>query len=172
MINTPKVLHSLSTLSIYKINIYLQQENDQQTLALRSGSRKCLFYIQEYGDASAQSELVKANYSGVLDIAIITASGHGEEEDKEINYGLDYISNFLECINHRKYYQPQFPPQPLLVRRSDEQIEEEGGNEEIDSQQLNKGFSGKIKNSANRAKGMILNYFIEQGNQKPYWYNW
>ncbi|KAA6362307.1 MAG: hypothetical protein EZS28_042166, partial [Streblomastix strix] len=63
-----------------------------------------------------------------------------------------------------------FPPQPLLVRRSDEQIEEEGGNEEVDSQQSNKGRgkSNHINIWANEAKGAILNNFIEQGNRKPY----
>ncbi|KAA6340542.1 MAG: hypothetical protein EZS28_052527, partial [Streblomastix strix] len=64
-------------------------------------------------------------------------------------------------------YNATFPPQPLLVRRSVEQIEEEGGNEEIDSQIINKRYSDNINSQANRAKGWILNYFIEQGNTKP-----
>ncbi|KAA6386906.1 MAG: hypothetical protein EZS28_017569 [Streblomastix strix] len=149
MSNSPKALHSLITLSIYKIGTHFNQVNDQQTLAIRNNSRGCLLHIHQYGDASDQSKLVNVNYSGVLVIAISTASGHGEEEDGN-----------------------SFPPQPLLAHRSDEQIEEEGGNEEIDSQLINEGFSGNIKNSANWAKGAILNYFIEQGNTRPDWYNW
>ncbi|KAA6376679.1 MAG: hypothetical protein EZS28_027791 [Streblomastix strix] len=168
VIKTPKALHSLTTLSIYKIGTHLSQENDQQTLALKSSSIECLHYIQEYGDASAQSELVNANYTGVLVIAISTASGSVEEKDYEIYWGLDQISNFLYNLNQGIKY--LFPPQPLLARRSDEQIEEEGGNEEIDSQLINKGISGNIKDYANRAKGATLNYFIEQGNPKPSWY--
>ncbi|KAA6355492.1 MAG: hypothetical protein EZS28_048981 [Streblomastix strix] len=148
------------------IGTHLSYENDQLTLALRSGSIECLHYIQEYGDAYDQSELVNANYTGVLVIAISTASGHGEEEDEQIKDGLSLIYRFLYDINQGIKY--LFPPQPLLARRSDEQIEEEGGNEEIDSQLINKGHQYcDIKNSANRAKGAILNYFIEQGNPKP-----
>ncbi|KAA6367025.1 MAG: hypothetical protein EZS28_037448 [Streblomastix strix] len=168
LINTPKALHSLITLSIYKIGTHFNQENDQQTLALRSGSIECLWLIQLYGDASAQSELVNANYTGVLVIAISTASGHGKKYDNEIRIGLYYIYIFLRCLNKGKQF--SFPPQPLLAHRSDEQLEEEGGNEEIDSQLMNKGFNSDIKNNANETKGEILNYFIDQGNRRPYWY--
>ncbi|KAA6390993.1 MAG: hypothetical protein EZS28_013480 [Streblomastix strix] len=170
VINTPKVLHSLTTLSIYKIGTHFNQENDQQTFALRSGNIGCLWYIQFFADASVQSELVNANYTGVLVITVSTASGHGEEYDNEIYWGLDQISNFLRCLNKWKYYNATFPPQPLLARRADEQIEEEGGNEEIDSQQKNKAFSCNIKDNANRAKGSIFNYFIEQVNTRLSWY--
>ncbi|KAA6365790.1 MAG: hypothetical protein EZS28_038683 [Streblomastix strix] len=166
VINTPNALHSLCTLSSYKINIHFKQENDQQTLALRSGSRTCLWYIQLWGDASTQSELVNANYTGVLVIAISTASGSGEEQDNDIQYGLFRITEFIRCLNNEK--QNSFPPQPLLAHRSDEQIEEEGGNEEIDSQLINKGhYYYNIDFQANETKGAILNYFIEQGNPKP-----
>ncbi|KAA6390872.1 MAG: hypothetical protein EZS28_013604 [Streblomastix strix] len=117
---------------------------------------------------SAHSELINARYVGVLVIAISTASGSGEEQDVEISNRLNNISDFIRCLNQGRYYnETQFPPQPLLVRRSVEQIEEEGGNEEIQSQLINKGYSDNIKNSAIRAKGMILNYFIEQGNPRP-----
>ncbi|KAA6374346.1 MAG: hypothetical protein EZS28_030126 [Streblomastix strix] len=169
VINTPKALHSLCTLTCYKINIHFSQENDQQTFAVRHSSRGCLWDIQQYGDGSTHSELVNARYVRVLVIAISTASGSGEEQDEEIIDGLDNISWFLKYL-HQGYY--SFPPQPLLVRRSVEQIEEEGGNEEIDSQQSNKG-KGKnidIKYEANRAKDEILNCFIEQGNPRPNWY--
>ncbi|KAA6368211.1 MAG: hypothetical protein EZS28_036262, partial [Streblomastix strix] len=169
-INTPNALHSLTTLSIYKIGTHLSQENDQQTLALRSGSRGCLLHIQQYGDAFVHSELVNANYTGVLVIAISTASGHGEEEDEEIYNGLNCIFWFLSNLNKGNKGTYSFPPQPLLAQRSDEQIEEEGGNEEIDSLQKYKGFYGNIKNEANRAKQMIMNYFIKRGNPKPDWY--
>ncbi|KAA6376247.1 MAG: hypothetical protein EZS28_028226 [Streblomastix strix] len=141
VINTPNALNSLITLTSYKINIHFSQQQDQQSLQVRSISRGCLQYIHEYGDASAQTELVNARYVRVLVIAFSTASGAGRPFT--------------------------FPPQHLLVRRSDEQIEEEGGNEEIESQLINKGFSGNIKIEAKVAKRRILNYFIEQGNQRP-----
>ncbi|KAA6388898.1 MAG: hypothetical protein EZS28_015575 [Streblomastix strix] len=63
-----------------------------------------------------------------------------------------------------------FPPQPLLARRSVEQIEEEGGNEEIDSQLINKGQRGNIKSNAKGANRRILNHFVEQGSTRPDWY--
>ncbi|KAA6373603.1 MAG: hypothetical protein EZS28_030868, partial [Streblomastix strix] len=170
--NTPKALHSLTTLYIYKIGTHLSYENDQLTLALRSGSRECLFSIQYRGDASTQSELVNANFTRVFAIAIGTASGSGEEYDNEIYLKLNYIFWFISNLNKGRYYNAIFPPQPLLAHRSDEQIEEEGGNEEIDSQLINKGKNDDIKDYANKAKGAILNYFIEQGNQRPIWYNW
>ncbi|KAA6379644.1 MAG: hypothetical protein EZS28_024829 [Streblomastix strix] len=170
VINTPKALHSLIPLSGYKLNIHFNQENDQQTFAVRHSSRECLWHIQYYGGASAQSELVNARYARVLVIAISTASGAGEEQDEEICNGLYRISKFLRDIHQGNY--SSFPPQPLLVRRSVEQIEEEGGNEEIDVQMNNKGCYGNIKYHANRAKGRILNYFIELGNPKPNWYYW
>ncbi|KAA6356785.1 MAG: hypothetical protein EZS28_047688 [Streblomastix strix] len=169
LINTPKTLHSLITLSSYKINIRFSQENNQQTFAVRHSSRGCLVNIQEYGDEYIHSELVNARYVRVLIIAISTASGSSEEYDEEIFQGLYRISIFLKCLYQGTY---SFPPQPLLVRRSVEQIEEEGGNEEIDAQLINKGYRGNIKNSAIEAKGRIINYFIDQGNQRPYWYNW
>ncbi|KAA6387673.1 MAG: hypothetical protein EZS28_016800 [Streblomastix strix] len=93
---------------------------------------------------------------------------------KFINYASfdNNISYFLKYLNQVRNYHETFPPQPLLAYRSDEQIEEDGVNEEIDSQLINQGINGNIKNNANRAKGAILNYFIEQGNPKPIWYNW
>ncbi|KAA6375836.1 MAG: hypothetical protein EZS28_028637 [Streblomastix strix] len=173
VINTPNALHSLCTLSGCKFNIHFNKEYDLQTFEVRDSSRWCLWYIQQCGDSSTQSELINARYVGVLVIAISTASGSGEEYDDDINSGLVRISYFIRCLNKGKsYQQPSFPPQPLLVRRSDEQLEEEGGNEEIDSQLINEGDYGLIKNRANEGKGAILNYFIEQGNQRPYWYNW
>ncbi|KAA6367695.1 MAG: hypothetical protein EZS28_036778 [Streblomastix strix] len=159
--NITNALHSLTALSIYKIGTHISQENDLQTLALRSGSRGCLFCIHECGDASAQSELVNINYTKVLVIAISTASGQGEEQDDEIFYKLDRISNFIRCLNQGNQYNPIYPPQPLLARRSDEQLEEEGGNEEIDSQQINEGRQYRnVKYEAYEAKAAILNNFV------------
>ncbi|KAA6391945.1 MAG: hypothetical protein EZS28_012530 [Streblomastix strix] len=167
---TPKVLHSLTTLSIYQIGTHLSQENDQQTLALRSSSRRCLHYIHQYGDASVQSELVNANYTGVLVIAISTAGGHGEEQEFEIYMRLDYISDFISNLNKGRYTSPSFPPQPALAQISEEQIEVEGAIEELEAQLIYNGNSWNIKNSANIIKGYIMNFYIDWSNQRPDWY--
>ncbi|KAA6392800.1 MAG: hypothetical protein EZS28_011672 [Streblomastix strix] len=162
VINTPNTLHSLCTLTCYKINIHFNQENDKQTLPVRSSSGEFLYSIQSCGDASAQTKLVNARYAGVLVIAISTAGGHGEEKDDEICDRLFCISQFLNRLHQGRINdEPSFPPQPLLARRSNEQIEEEGGNEEIESQISNKGLRGNIKINANETKGEILNCFIE-----------
>ncbi|KAA6319782.1 MAG: hypothetical protein EZS28_054776 [Streblomastix strix] len=151
------------------IGIHFSQKLDLQTVALRSRSIWCLRRIQFWSDESTHSELINVGYARVLVIAISTASASGEEKDEEIWIGLIDISQFFSNLNKGK--QDSFPPQPLLAHRSDEQIEEEGGNEEIDSQLINNGHQNyNIKDYANRAKGAILNYFIEQGNPKPDWY--
>ncbi|KAA6396535.1 MAG: hypothetical protein EZS28_007941 [Streblomastix strix] len=103
-------------------------------------------------------------------VQIDTVSGAGAEQDDEIFYRLRHISRFLRDIHQGKYisWLPQFPPQHLLAHRSDEQIEEEGGNEEIDSQLINKENRGNINDEVKKAQGRILNRFIEQGNPGPW----
>ncbi|KAA6316876.1 MAG: hypothetical protein EZS28_055191, partial [Streblomastix strix] len=164
-------LHSLCTLTSYKINIHFKKQNDQLSFIIRSRSIRCLISVHNWGDAFAQTELVNARYARVLVIAISTASGSGEEQDYEIWHELVHISQFLKRLHQGRINdEPSFPPQPLLARRSVEQIEEEGGNEEIESQLINKGNGWNIKINANETKGEILNCFIEQGNPKPNWY--
>ncbi|KAA6383317.1 MAG: hypothetical protein EZS28_021155 [Streblomastix strix] len=112
---TSNALHSLATLSCYKINIHFNQEYDQQSFALRRRCRKCLGDIQYWDDVSAHTEIVNANFVGVLVIAVGTAGGHGEEQNGEIFDGLHRISDYLSKLNQGKQYNPRFPPQPLLA---------------------------------------------------------
>ncbi|KAA6336949.1 MAG: hypothetical protein EZS28_052833 [Streblomastix strix] len=101
-------------------------------------------------------------------ITISTAGGAGEEHDKVISFELCNISIFLEYLYQGKYdINSSFKPQPLLARRSIEQIEEEGGNEELDAQMNNKGISGNIKHYANRAIAATLNCFIHYSILEP-----
>ncbi|KAA6381764.1 MAG: hypothetical protein EZS28_022709 [Streblomastix strix] len=174
MINTSNALHSIAALTCYKLNIHFNYEQDQQTFEVRRSSRECLWSIHEFGDVSAQTELVNARYARVYAISICTANGAGEEQDGEICNGLNHIFKFIRDLHQGKYisWLPQFPPQPLLARRSVEQIEEEGANEEVDAQLIkNKENRGNIKGQANKVKGKILNYFINKGNLRPSWYN-
>ncbi|KAA6364099.1 MAG: hypothetical protein EZS28_040374 [Streblomastix strix] len=115
LINKPKALHSLTTLSSYKLYIHFKQEYDQQSLSVRSSSRECLGRIQIFGDLSAYSELVNANYTGVFVIAISTAGSNSVEQDREIWIGLSCISNLLNDLHQGKNYGTSFPPQPLLA---------------------------------------------------------
>ncbi|KAA6356795.1 MAG: hypothetical protein EZS28_047678 [Streblomastix strix] len=150
------------------IYIHFNQENGQQSFAVRRSSRWYIWKIHLFGDALVQSELVNIEYARTLVIAISTAGGHGAEYDDDIYDGLQQIFFFLDHLHEgRSDYSPSFPPQPLLARRSVEQIEEEGANEEIDAQLINNGQHVYIMDYRNKAKGAILNLFIESSNTKP-----
>ncbi|KAA6360066.1 MAG: hypothetical protein EZS28_044407 [Streblomastix strix] len=99
-------------------------------------------------------ELVNFRYVGALIISIGTAVGVGEQQDWGISDGFFYIHNFLLLLNIvNNNWKPSF--QPLLLSKSCiEQIEEEGGNEEVESQLVNKGqgFRVSIMFWANLAK--------------------
>ncbi|KAA6383375.1 MAG: hypothetical protein EZS28_021097 [Streblomastix strix] len=163
VIQIPKLLKSITTLSLYKVGIHIGQELDQMRLEIRCNSRWCLRYIQWFGDAQDQSELVNKRYGRVMSISICTAGGKGEEQDEDIWRGLRSIFLFLRELHAVRNWQPSFQPLPLLARRSEEQMEEEGANEEIDAQMKNKGRYGNIKYRANDAKAMTLNRFIRRG---------
>ncbi|KAA6364928.1 MAG: hypothetical protein EZS28_039545 [Streblomastix strix] len=161
MIRIPKLLRSLSTLVTFRLGTHLREEIDQQRLEVRSWSKLCLYYIQIYGDEQDQSELINMGYGRVISITYSTAGGNGEEQDDEIQIGLIYIYDFLKALHQgRNYKQSSFQPLPLLARNTEEQIEEEGANEEIDAQIKNKGINGDIKNWAKGAKAAALNRFI------------
>ncbi|KAA6393869.1 MAG: hypothetical protein EZS28_010603 [Streblomastix strix] len=163
VIQIPKLLKSITTLSLYKIGIHIGQELDQQRLEVRHWSRWCLYWIQFYGDAQDQSELVNNEYGRVMFITFSTAGGIGEERDKEILYGFNYISDFLRQLHEgRNNRKPSFQPLPLLARITEEQIIEEGANEELEAQIKNKGNNGSIKYWTNEAKAVVLNRFIHR----------
>ncbi|KAA6376406.1 MAG: hypothetical protein EZS28_028067 [Streblomastix strix] len=102
----------------------------------------------------------------VICISFSTAGGIGEEQNMEIGNGLIRIYNFLREQHEGRYFrQPFFQPLPLLARRTEEQIEEEGAVEEMEAQMKNKGYVQGyyeyIKNWAKWAKAEILNHFIQ-----------
>ncbi|KAA6397518.1 MAG: hypothetical protein EZS28_006957 [Streblomastix strix] len=88
--------------------------------------------------------LANSEYPGSLSILITTAGGSEEENDTEISSTLFNIQRFIEDLHKgRSIYNfftdhPAFPPQPMLAKLSNEQIEEEGGLEEIEAQLSNK----------------------------------
>ncbi|KAA6392546.1 MAG: hypothetical protein EZS28_011925 [Streblomastix strix] len=131
---------------------------------MRNSSRLCLWNVYFYGDEQVQSELVNIEYGRVMFITLSTAGGIGEEQDLEIFNGLYYIECFLrELYEGRNEWQPSFQPLPLLARITEEQIEEEGANEEIDAQMNNyNGYNYYIKKWANYVKAASLNHFIRR----------
>ncbi|KAA6397996.1 MAG: hypothetical protein EZS28_006479 [Streblomastix strix] len=104
-----------------------------------------------------------------------TAGGMGEEKNWEISNGLQYIYWFINSLhrgrnntlhipnfldyNHleRNYEEPSFPPQHALVKTCLEQIEQEGGIEELETQLINKGLFDDIMNNVKQVKGDIFN---------------
>ncbi|KAA6359334.1 MAG: hypothetical protein EZS28_045139 [Streblomastix strix] len=162
MIKIPKFLKSITTLSLYKIGIHIDLDVDNQRLEVRCNSRWCLYYIQSFGDEQVQTELVNKRYGRVTSISFCTAGGKGEEQDEEILNGLDYISSFLKELHEGRNWQPSFQPLPLLARNTEEQMEEEGANEEIEAQMKNKRMKGDIKRYAKWAKEATLNHFIRR----------
>ncbi|KAA6375683.1 MAG: hypothetical protein EZS28_028790 [Streblomastix strix] len=165
VIQIPKLLKSITKLSLYKIGIHINLDVDNQRLDVRHWSRECLYWIQQFGDEQDQSELVNNEYGRVMSISLCTAGGKGEEQDKDIRNGFMYISDFLRELHEVRNndWQPSFQPLPLLARRSEEQIEEEGANEEIDAQMNNKGMNGSYLSVwANMVKAATLNRFIRR----------
>ncbi|KAA6372711.1 MAG: hypothetical protein EZS28_031763 [Streblomastix strix] len=161
----PKLLLSITTLSRFKVGNYVGQVLDLQRLKVRSWSRRCFDQIQVLGDEQDQTDLVNNKNGKMTFISFCTAGGIGEEHDKEISNGLFYIYWFLrELYEGRNEQQPSFQPLPLLARITEEQIEEEGANEEIEAQMNNnKGYDGYIKQWAIVFKKVTLNHFIRRG---------
>ncbi|KAA6394837.1 MAG: hypothetical protein EZS28_009636 [Streblomastix strix] len=102
---------------------------------------------------------------------LCTADGSGEQDDYEIYQGLFQITDSLKQLREgRSHYSPSFPPQTALTKTFEEQIEEEGGNEAVDSQLVNKRIGNNILDEADKTKGYILNFYIDRINHKPWWY--
>ncbi|KAA6358462.1 MAG: hypothetical protein EZS28_046011 [Streblomastix strix] len=163
VIHIPKLLKSITTLVTFRLGTHIDLDVDNQRLKVRSWSRLCLRYIQWKGDEQVQSELVNNGYGRVLSISFCTAGGKGEEQDKEIRNGLYYINWFLRELHEGRNWYPSFQPLPLLARNTEEQMEEEGADEEIEAQMNNNGMNGDIKCNANYVKEVVLNHFIHRG---------
>ncbi|KAA6390372.1 MAG: hypothetical protein EZS28_014099 [Streblomastix strix] len=100
-----------------------------------------------------------------------TAGGSGEYDDNQVYWGLNniqYFINSLRQLRNNDLDQQSFSSQLELSKTCDEQIEEECGYEEVDSQLVNNG-QGKyiIKDNANEAMGEILNFYIDWSNLTP-----
>ncbi|KAA6367965.1 MAG: hypothetical protein EZS28_036508 [Streblomastix strix] len=160
VIKIPNLLQSLIELTRFRIGTYFNKEKDLLELEVRHSSRRCLQQIQKFGDQSDQTELVNYGYVRVTSLSFSTAGGIGEEHNKEINDGLLNTYNFLKALHEGRTRQPSFQPLPLLARRSEEKLEEEGADEEIEAQMKNNGHYDSFKHEAIWAKAATLNRFI------------
>ncbi|KAA6369071.1 MAG: hypothetical protein EZS28_035402 [Streblomastix strix] len=127
----------------------------------------CLDFIHKWGDEQIQVELVTNGYPRVLVSIINTPGGNEQEQDRGIDQGLINIFRCIRVIlKGRAYLGPSLPPYPVLFKQCLEQFEDEGGNEEIEAQLVNKckGYYYDVKDDANRAKEKILNIFVNWSN--------
>ncbi|KAA6384939.1 MAG: hypothetical protein EZS28_019532 [Streblomastix strix] len=164
VIQIPKLLQSLTTFSRFKLGSHFIKDIDRRRLEVRSWSRYCLHWTQVYRNEQIQSDLANFGYGRVTSLLFSTAGGNGKEKFDEINDGLIYINYFLRQLHEDRnnYGQPFFQPLPLLIRNTEEQIEEEGANEEIEAQMNNDGYNGLIKIQANLDIAETLNRFIRK----------
>ncbi|KAA6372388.1 MAG: hypothetical protein EZS28_032085 [Streblomastix strix] len=104
-----KLLHSLIKLCDYKNSIHFNYGHDLQSIRIRSSSSGCLKWIQRYGDASAQFELVSVENAGAFVIQFGTAGGHDEEQDQEMYNGLyrNQLIKHMMAISKIKQTEPQ-----------------------------------------------------------------
>ncbi|KAA6363348.1 MAG: hypothetical protein EZS28_041125 [Streblomastix strix] len=115
------------------------------------------------GDEQDSADLVNIGIGRVLSIAFCTSGGKGEEYDFEIFSVLNHFQFFLRELYEGRYYQQlSLKPLPLLARRTEEQIEEEGAIEELEAQIKNNENNGNMKNLAYYAKAKTLNHFINR----------
>ncbi|KAA6373574.1 MAG: hypothetical protein EZS28_030900 [Streblomastix strix] len=162
MIKNQNLLRPLASLTIFKLNNHSNQEVDRLRFNVRQESRWCLSRFHYNGDAQDFADLVNVQYGKVTCISLSTAGGIGEEKNEDIYIGLENICNFLreQHEGRNSSWLPSFQPLPLLVRMTEEQIEEEGAIEEVEAQMKNKGYYD-IKYYANWVKAETLNHFIQ-----------
>ncbi|KAA6374246.1 MAG: hypothetical protein EZS28_030228 [Streblomastix strix] len=103
--------------------------------------------------------------SQLLITLVSTAGGSEEQQDYNIYWGLNNISKFIRTLHQGR--NPSFSPLPALSKTCEEQIEEEGSDEEIEAQLINRGQNyGQIKDHATEAKQTTLNIYVDRSNAR------
>ncbi|KAA6396688.1 MAG: hypothetical protein EZS28_007782 [Streblomastix strix] len=131
--------------------------------------------IQMNGEVLAQTSLTNSGYTNALIQYISTAGGCGFKNDSRLYDVLQHIQNFFYMLQQGRNqytYNGKFliPSQPALIKSSNEQLEEQGGSEEIDSL-LTMSELDDIMKIANRTKQTLQNIFMDKTNQSP-WLLW
>ncbi|KAA6370456.1 MAG: hypothetical protein EZS28_034018 [Streblomastix strix] len=118
------------------------------------------------GDEKAYKQLVQAGYSTLVITHISTAGGICKENIFDINYELEFLGEFINNLHKGRSINPILLPAPSnLIKTNSEQIEEQGGLEEIEAQLTN----NKVYTSnffASISKSAILNYFKDPTNEQ------
>ncbi|KAA6394164.1 MAG: hypothetical protein EZS28_010310 [Streblomastix strix] len=165
------LLQALVKLSKYKIGDIISHYSDNQPSSIRNNCRESLNRIQQYGDALAQNNISQAGYATSL-VASFSSNIQFNKEYFVSDALFDLNSYFEEMLNGRYCIRIKirFPRQPTIVKISLEQIEEEGGNEEIDFHIHNKGEGyfrnqQQIRKQARFTLEIILNAEQDQSNR-------
>ncbi|KAA6382906.1 MAG: hypothetical protein EZS28_021567 [Streblomastix strix] len=166
---TPVTIPCLIRLIQYK----LQQRNNygsiNEAIELRKNCKCFLSWISErVFDHRIYPLLSENGYTKVVTLTTRTCGRVGTEDDKEINRVLIFMHNFSSnlCIANRLY--PTFMIQPALIGKTDEQYDDQGTIEEIESQLFNDGYKSIIKHYVQQAKNKILNCSLDFTNE-PNW---
>ncbi|KAA6382650.1 MAG: hypothetical protein EZS28_021822 [Streblomastix strix] len=128
--------------------------------------RACLARIHNGEDEEGYSTMIKLNYVRALSENIGNSGSNQNEEDFQVWCGLDEIkcifndlSNGREQTNHQTALKPQLQ----FIPESEEQIEEVGGLEEIETNLFKHGWD--IINKVKEAKDAIFKYFRDKSNR-------
>ncbi|KAA6374472.1 MAG: hypothetical protein EZS28_030001 [Streblomastix strix] len=122
-----------------------------------------------HGDSAVPKQLTRIKYAKLMAQQAGICSGQNEENVDELHNILFNISNFFAILHQGRDdgNNPRYEPLPKLRRLSEEEFEQEGGIEEIESFFMNKGKASngnKIADSYKMAQGCLLNCFQHKTN--------
>ncbi|KAA6398955.1 MAG: hypothetical protein EZS28_005521 [Streblomastix strix] len=171
----PELISSLFKFSKCKnikfAQLFFMDQSDKTEQELAQYGLTCLRQIIDNGDKAALESISNQSFVNQTIDIIGIAGGHGAQDDNVIVSGLQNIISFFNFL-HRGRQTQNVPVQMkqkqsqslqlniLHLKQSEEQLEAEGGTEEIEPLLLNKGtlkFIGQINKEALQAKGAILN---------------
>ncbi|KAA6385039.1 MAG: hypothetical protein EZS28_019433 [Streblomastix strix] len=162
VINTPKLTEFIFKLSKFKQGEYCDPQFSTSS-QIRVCSRQCLTKIQHFCGHSELLRLSYLGYIGVLASAISTAGGCGEVDYFEVLETLGFFVNFSifnesQQQNKLSNKNTNLPLLKVLFRQSEEQLEIEGGYEELNSHLAT--IDNEIHERAKEAQELILKQYI------------
>ncbi|KAA6366351.1 MAG: hypothetical protein EZS28_038123 [Streblomastix strix] len=162
IVQIPNLVQQL--LSLTRCNSTKQriQHNSEQAMLVWKQCNKCLYWIRQLGDLKVQSQLVKElNYIQIQVREGGTAGGSELESSFIISKTVNYIQSMIIALRQGT---KQCNPQPRLLVTVFENLEYEGGNEEIEAHQFHNGVVGNdlIKIQANNTMNNIANAHVCQ----------
>ncbi|KAA6381478.1 MAG: hypothetical protein EZS28_022995 [Streblomastix strix] len=106
---------------------------------IRNLARDYLYQYQFKGDATVQKRLLEGGYFRAKTAIIVAFLENLIESGYDVVHAFFDICIFFQELNYGREFNenhpntPLFPPQPELIKLFNEQLEEEGSNEGIDS---------------------------------------